>query len=121
MAPAEFITVELPGLRSRHPALRVRLKPGLVDPDAVRLSLIVIDAPERRGHGLGTAFMTDLIDACDRHRIGLELEIIDSDAAGRRRLEEFYRRFGMDGIYSEGMGMTFMHRSPAPEDVPSMP
>lgn len=121
MTPHHFITAELPCLRRRHPGLRMRLKPGLVDPAAVRLALITIDDPRRRGQGLGSAFMGDLIAACDRHGLALELEIVETDADHRRRLERFYQRFGLAGAYSEVMDMTFLCRSPAPaEPAPVM-
>lgn len=116
MRTLDFIETVLPSLRERHPLIRADIVDSMFgNEDFVTLKLLETIDPQRRGQGAGTAFMTDLIAVCDRHEIGLELEVKETDPAMQARLERFYERFGLVGED----GIMLRWPEPVPDIAPS--
>jgi GNAT superfamily N-acetyltransferase len=77
-------------LRDRHPSVLLGVRE---DARSVTLERLIVPG-DRRGRGLGSALMRDLVAYADRH--GKQVRLTPSGAFGGapRRLAGFYARFG---------------------------
>jgi GNAT superfamily N-acetyltransferase len=99
-------------VRERHPGV---LMGAREDARTITLEKLIVPG-DRRGHGLGSALMRDLVAYADRQ--GKQLRLTPSGAYGGvpRRLARFYARFGFvpnEGARRDPACRESMYRNPA--------
>ena len=101
-------------LRERHPSVLLGARE---DARSITLDRLIVPT-DRRGHGVGSALMRDLVAYADRH--GKQVRLTPSGAFGGlpRRLGRFYARFGFvpnEGSHRDPACGESMYRNPAAE------
>jgi hypothetical protein len=95
-------------LQARHPDVRFELYPT-VKGDQKRVYLTGFIVPyDKRGTGLGTDFMNDLINTADENGFKITLTPSNSYGGNVTRLKSFYKGFGF--VDHKGNNMDFSHK-----------
>lgn len=106
---------ELENIINKYKDKDVKVSAYITKHNDLTLSLIKI-SKENRNKGLGSQFMTELINFADKYNIRILLSpSIDFGASSVNRLKSFYKRFGF--IENKGKNKNFtinhtMYRSP---------